>query len=69
MCCSDLDIPNVDGETACVCSSEEFDNICLYKPYLEIILVGLSRIRGDYLERPTSNRSYQFAVIYNRPNF
>ena len=40
MCCCDLEIPNFDCEN--VCNSEEFQKICLYKPYLEIILVGLS---------------------------
>ena len=43
-------------------NSEEFKEICLYRPYLEVILVGLSRIRGDHLENNTSNRSFRFAA-------
>ena len=60
VCCCDLDIP--DKETDCITNNEEFERICLYKPYLEVILIGLSRIRGDQLEDTTSNRSYRFAA-------
>ena len=62
VCCCDLNMPNLENETTCVSNSEEFKRICLYKSYLEVILVGLSRIRGDHLEHPTSNRPYRFAA-------
>ena len=62
VCCRHLDIHHVDRETECVTNSEEFKEICLYRPYLEVILVGLSRIRGDHLENNTSNRSFWFAA-------
>ena len=62
VCCRHLDIHHVDRETECVTNSEEFKEICLYRPYLEVILVGLSRIRDDHLENNTSNRSFRFAA-------
>lgn len=60
VCCCQLSIER--ERTDCLCNEEEFKHICLYKPYLEVILIGLSKTRGDYLEKTTSNRSYRFAA-------
>lgn len=60
VCCHVLNNDNL-FQTNCFTDMEEFERICLYPPYLEIILVGLSQLRGDALEAHTCNRSFRFA--------
>ena len=61
-CCKQLSIER--GDEACLCNEGEFKNICLCRPYLDVILVGLSKTWGYCLEKNSKQQVVPLSCLW-----